>query len=37
MISLWWNNISKTSNITMLRKMVITKIKLLKGNKKAPV
>jgi len=26
MVSLWWNNISKISNITMLRKMVITQI-----------
>jgi len=26
MISLWWNNIGKIGNITMLRKMVITQI-----------
>jgi len=34
MISLWWNNLSKISNITMLRKMGIQK--MLKDNKKVP-
>jgi len=34
MVSLWWNNLSKISNITMLRKSVIKK--LLKSNKKVP-
>jgi len=34
MVSLWWNNLSKISNITMLRKLVLKKF--IKSNKKVP-